>query len=145
MAQNKNGEIRECKRCGKMFFYTGVGKCICAECKAEDEAEFEMVKDYIYDNHSATIMQVSKETGVKICRIKSYLRDGRLIIPDGSPIFLNCEVCGTNIKFGRLCRECADTMSSELKREMHVDEFQIGDKPKSTYDARMRFLDRDHT
>ncbi len=142
MEKNSNGEIQECRRCGKMFCFSGVGKCICAECKAEDEADFEIVKEYIYDNHSATIMEVSKETGVKIARIKSYLRDGRLIIPDGSAIFLNCEICGANIKFGRLCRECADTLSSELKREMQIDDFQVGEKPKNTDPGRMRFLDR---
>ncbi|MGB8454013.1 MAG: hypothetical protein WCD89_17005 [Anaerocolumna sp.] len=142
MDLNKNGEIQECKRCGKMFYFTGIGKCICASCKAEDDADFEMVKDYIYDNLSATIMQVSKETGVRISRIKSYLRDGRLIIPDGSAIFLNCEVCGTNIKFGRLCRECADSLSNELRHEMQIDEFQIGEKPKSSNSGKMRFLDR---
>lgn len=139
--QNNNGDIQECRRCGKMFYYTGVGKCICAGCKAEDEAEFEIVKDYIYENLSATIMQVAKETGVRISRIKSYLRDGRLIIPDDSVIFLNCEICGTSIKFGRLCRACADNLSGEMKKEMGVDDFQIGDKPKSTGAARMRFLD----
>ena len=141
MDLNKNGEIRECKRCGKMFLFTGVGKCICATCKAEDEAEFEIVKDYIYDNIQATIMQVSKETGVKITRIKSYLKDGRLIIPDGSPIFLNCEVCGTSIKYGRLCRECAASLSNEMRQEMNIDDFQIGEKPKSLNQGRMRFLD----
>lgn len=138
----KNGDIQECRRCGKMFFYSGIGKCICAICKAEEEAQFELVKEYIYDNLSATIMQVSKETGVRVSRIKSYLRDGRLIIPDGSAIFLNCEVCGTEIKFGRLCRPCAETLSSEFKKEMEIDEFQIGEKPKNIGPARMRFLDR---
>ncbi|QHQ63544.1 MerR family transcriptional regulator [Anaerocolumna sedimenticola] len=142
MDLNKSGEIRECKRCGKMFLFTGVGKCICAACKAEDEAEFEIVKDYIYENLSATIMQVSKETGVKIARIKSYLKDGRLVIPDGSVIFLNCEICGTNIKFGRLCRECADSLSNEMRHEMNIDDFQIGEKPKNPNQGRMRFLDR---
>ncbi|WFR58690.1 MerR family transcriptional regulator [Anaerocolumna sp. AGMB13025] len=142
MDPNKSGEIQECRRCGRMFYFTGVGKCICASCKAEDEAEFESVKNYIYENLSATIMQTSKDTGVKISRIKSFLRDGRLVIPDGSAVFLNCEVCGANIKFGRLCRECADTLSKEMKQQLQVDEFQIGEKPKSSDSARMRFLDR---
>jgi hypothetical protein len=142
MDQKKNGDIQECKRCGKMFYYTGIGKCICAVCKAEDEAEFELVKDFIYDNLSATIMQVAKETGVRISRIKSYLRDGRLVIPDGSAIFLSCEVCGADIKFGRLCRPCADNLSNELKKEMEISEFQIGEKPKNAGVGRMRFLDR---
>ncbi len=142
MGLNKNGEIQECKRCGKMFCFTGIGKCICASCKEEDEAEFEKVKDYIYENLSATIMQVSKETGIRVTRIKSYLRDGRLVIPDGSAVFLKCEMCGADIKFGRLCRECADSLSNDLRHEMQVEEFQIGEKPKGSNAGRMRFLDR---
>ncbi len=136
----KNGGLQSCLRCGNMFIYSGVGKCICEACKKEDEAEFQSVKNYIYEHPSATIMEVSKETEVRVIRIKSYLKDGRLIISDDSPIFINCEVCGESIKYGRLCRNCADTMSAEMKNALKVDEYQIGEKPNMT--IRTRFLER---
>lgn len=137
----KTGGLQSCLRCGNMFLYSGIGKCICENCKKEDEEEFQSVKNYIYEHPMATIMEVSGETGVRVIRIKSYLRDGRLIISDNSPIFINCEVCGTSIKYGRLCRSCADTMTSEMKNAMKVDEYQIGEKPSPT--TRIRFLERE--
>jgi hypothetical protein len=87
---NNAGEIRVCPRCGNMFCYSGIGPHLCTKCKELDEEEFNAVKDYVYSNPNATIMEVSKETGVRVIRIKNYLRDGRLMIPDTSPIFLNC-------------------------------------------------------
>jgi hypothetical protein len=143
MSTNKIGGLQVCLRCGNMFLYSGVGKCICEECKKEDELEFKTVKEYIYSNPTATIMETSQETGVRVARIKSYLRDGRLVIPDGSPIFLNCEVCGENIKFGRVCRQCADSLSNELKQSMSISDINVGEKPRINVDHKMRFLDRD--
>ncbi len=135
----KNGGLQSCLRCGNMFLYSGVGKCICENCKKEDEEEFQSVKNYIYDHPLATIMEISKETGVRVTRIKSYLRDGRLIISDDSPIFINCEICGESIKYGRLCRSCADTMSNEMRNALKVEEYQVGEKPNPA--SRTRFLE----
>ncbi|BCN29707.1 MerR family transcriptional regulator [Anaeromicropila herbilytica] len=138
---NTTGEIRVCPRCGKMFCYMGIDKAICNKCKEEDEAEFNKVKEYVYNNSDATIMQVSKDTGVRVNRIKTYLREGRLMIPESSPIFLNCELCGTSIRYGRYCRECAESLSSEMKKELHIDEYQIGEKPKNGL-PKLRFSDQ---
>lgn len=139
---NAKEEIRVCARCGKMFCYTGMGHSICDQCKKEDEADFNLVKDYIYDHPSAAIMEVSKETGVRVNRIKAYLRDGKLMITDASPIFLNCESCGASIRYGRMCRECANTLSTEIKKEMNIDEYQIGEKPQNTNLAKIKFLNQ---
>lgn len=136
---NNAGEIRVCPRCQNMFCYIGIGPKICTKCKELDEEEFNKVKDYVYEHSNASIMEVSKETGVRVIRIKNYLRDGRLMIPDSSPIFLDCENCGTSIRFGRFCRECAESLSNEIKNELKLDEYQIGEKPKSLGQPKIRF------
>lgn len=135
-----NGDLQACLRCGNMFWHSGFGKCICAKCKEEDEEQFNIVKNYIYEHFEATLMEVSKETGVRVIRIKNYIKEGRLIIPDGSAVFLNCENCGCSIKFGRVCRECANTISNELRKGMNLNEFEIGEKPNQG--CKMRFLDK---
>lgn len=134
-----SGGLQSCLRCGNMFLYSGIGKCICEGCKQVDEEEFQLVKNFLYENPLATIMDASQETGVRVIRIRNYLKDGRLVIADNSPIFINCETCGTSIKYGRLCRSCADSMSSEMKSAMQVSEYQIGEKPLPT--VRTRFLE----
>jgi hypothetical protein len=135
-----NGELQGCARCGNLFFYSGIGKCICAACKEEDELEFNTVKDYISEHLSATILEVSRETGVRTIRIKSYIKDGRLVIPEGSAVFINCEACGEQIRFGKICRQCADKLSGEMKAALQVNDYNIGDKP-STGNGKMKFLD----
>jgi flagellar operon protein (TIGR03826 family) len=131
---NEATEICTCPRCGKIFSYLGMGMKLCQHCKDIDEEEFNKVKSFLYDNPLATVKETTLATGVKIKRIKTYIRDGRLTIPDSSPIFINCENCGTNIRFGRLCRECATSLSSELKKEMNIEEWQIGEKPQKIKD-----------
>lgn len=143
MSEYKAGELQACLRCGGMFIYSGVDRRLCRACKKKDDEEFQSVKNYIYDNPSATIMETSQVTGVRAARIKSYLREGRLIIPDESPIFLNCDVCGASIKFGKVCRQCADTLSAEFKKAMSINEYNIGERPKNLGPAKMRFLNRD--
>ena len=122
--------ISNCTRCGKLFRNSGSSLNICQKCKEIDEEEFISVKDYIYENPSATLKNTAAATGVKVVTIRSYLRNGRLMIPDNSPIFINCENCGTSIKYGRICRECARVLSNEMKKEMNIEECQIGEYPK---------------
>jgi len=122
--------ISNCTQCGKIFRNLGNGFNICQKCKELDEEEFNLVKDYIYENPFATLKNTASATGVKVMRIQSYLRNGRLMIPDNSPIFINCENCGTSIKYGRICIECAKILSKEMKKEMDIEECQIGESPK---------------
>lgn len=124
--------ISICKRCGNLFAYSGIGLSICKKCVELEEEEFKLVKNYIYENPSATFKDTVEATGVKGSRIRAYLKDGRLLIPDSSPIFINCENCGTNIKYGRICPQCADTLSSEIKKEMNITEYNIGECPNKT-------------
>ncbi len=135
-----NAQLQSCLRCGKMFLYAGTGKCICPKCTAEDEEQFNCVKDYIYNHPSASIKEVAEHTDVRVARIKSYLKEGRLIISDDSPIFLNCEICGTQLKYGRVCRSCAETLSNEMKSAMEISEYSIGEQPADFRGARMRYF-----
>lgn len=136
---NGDGEICTCTRCGKVFVHMGGWQKLCKKCKEIDEQEFELVKAYIFENSSATVKDTTEATGVRARKIYEYIRSARLLIPDNSPIFVNCEICGASIKYGRLCKECADTLSSETKKSMQIEEFHVGDRPKPDA-ARMRFL-----
>ncbi len=136
----EKNEICTCTRCGKIFQYSGIGLRLCANCKELDTKEFNLVKDYIYSNLSATVKDTSLATGVRVRRIKGFLQDGRLLIPDNSAIFLSCEGCGTNIKSGRFCRDCANALSNTEKKELEIEEYQIGERPKKVA-ARMHFLE----
>ncbi|NSW90057.1 MAG: MerR family transcriptional regulator [Firmicutes bacterium] len=107
-------ELKNCKRCGKLFNYIG-GIPICPACKDEEEADFQKIKKYLYENPGASISQVASDLNMGIDKIKKFLREGRLEIigDDGIPI-LRCEKCGEPIKTGRFCDECSRSMSTEF-------------------------------
>ncbi|WP_129597494.1 TIGR03826 family flagellar region protein [Anaerophilus nitritogenes] len=108
-------EIRNCKECGRLFQYNGISK-ICSRCQRNDEDDFKIVKEYIYENKGASLVEVSEETGVEEDKILRYLRQGRLeIVGDDATLFLECERCGTGIRTGRFCAKCAKELESELK------------------------------
>lgn len=92
MGVTGENHISTCKRCGNLFAYSGIGLNICKKCVELEEKEFKLLKDYIYENPSATFKDTVLATGVKVSRIRSYLKNGRLIILDSSPIFIECEI-----------------------------------------------------
>lgn len=135
----KIGEPKVCVKCGKMFTYLGFGHFYCPTCKERDKEDFEKVRDYIYENGVASALEVSEATGVSLKVIEQYLREGRLEIPESSPIFIKCEKCGIDIRSGRLCAECATSLSNAMRIEMNFDNEQIGAVPKKL-DGKMRYL-----
>lgn len=141
---NENGKIGEtkmCVRCKRMFTYLGYGHFYCPTCRKADEEDFKKVKDYIFKNGTAPALEVSENTGISLERINQYLREGRLEIPENSPIFIKCEMCSADIRSGRLCPDCAGKLTHAMREEMNFDDEQIGAIPKKLT-GRMRFLNK---
>ena len=69
-------EIRNCKRCGKIFNY--VDAEVCERCSVAEQSEFVRIREYLYDNPNSTVAQVNRATGVDIRVITRFLREGRL-------------------------------------------------------------------
>lgn len=139
---NDNGDLGEtkvCVRCGRMFTYLGFGHFYCPLCKDKDKEDFEKVRDYIYNHGVASAIEVAEATGVDLKTIEQYLREGRLEIPESSPIFIKCEKCGIDIRSGRLCPTCATTLSNAMKVQMNFDNEQIGEVPKRL-EGKMRYF-----
>ena len=120
-------DIRNCKRCGKIFNYIG-GAMLCPQCRQDDEVDFKKVKEYLYEYPGAALTQVSTELGVSIEKIKRFLKDGRLEITnkDGN-MLLACENCGKAITTGRFCAECERELAmglrsaaSQMKSELDI-------------------------
>lgn len=97
-------EVINCKRCGKIFRISGSSK-LCEECKGNDYLTFKEVREYIYDNPGASILEVAAYTGINESMILSYLREGRLETVGGATA-INCESCGIGISSGKYCSNC---------------------------------------
>ncbi|SNX53132.1 TIGR03826 family flagellar region protein [Thermoanaerobacterium sp. RBIITD] len=107
--------LRNCKRCGKLYTYNGID--ICPECYKKDEEDFKKIRDYIDANPSATMIEVSRATEVTIKKIMDFLKEGRLILGSQNiNIILKCERCGRQILSGRYCEDCSREIEKTLRK-----------------------------
>ena len=108
-------DVRNCRKCGKIFNYIG-GAPICPACREKEEEDFQRVKKYLYENPGASLTQVSTELEISVEMIKRFLREGRLeIANDAGNLVLECENCGRSIKTGRFCPDCERNLASGFK------------------------------
>ena len=120
-----------CVRCGKYYLNDGNLLKMCRYCRIKDKEDFEKVREYLYKHNVATAIEIEQETGVSISQIEMYLKNGRLEIPKNSPIFIKCEECGAEIRFGRYCPACSAKLSKNMSGRL-VDDLQVGElAPKS--------------
>ncbi|MGB9679526.1 MAG: TIGR03826 family flagellar region protein [Thermoanaerobacteraceae bacterium] len=119
--------VKNCKRCGRLYTYTGFD--LCPECYRQDEEDFLKLRDYIESHPNATMIEISRETQISTKRIMDFLKEGRLILnANNSNIPLTCERCGKPILTGRFCDECKNDMEKDLRRGL--EKFET-DKNKS--------------
>lgn len=136
-------EIRNCKQCGRLFNY--MGKTLCPECLKGKEDEFTIVKNYIRENPSSGIAEVSEATGTSVKQIRQWVREERLLLTEPSATAgINCESCGRPIRTGRLCPSCKNQVSRELATAY------VTEKPKNEHESlgssgkdKMRYLSKD--
>lgn len=131
-------DVRNCKKCNKLFNY--IGKPICPSCEKLLEDKFQEVKQYVKEHKEAPITVVAEENDVSVNQIKRWVREERLSFSDESLVGLECESCGALIKTGRFCDKCKmnmqNTLSSVMKKPEARESRRREDGP-----ARMRFLD----
>ncbi len=141
-------EVRNCKRCGKIYTYMG-GTPICQACKQQDEDDFKRVKQYLWDNPKANITDISAELDVSVEKIKRFLKDGRLeIITEEGNMFLECEKCGKAIKSGRFCEECErstaasiQSVASDMRNQFSAEQARKDEEARKAIG--MRYLNKD--
>ena len=115
-----NGNIKNCRKCGKMFSYF-MGPPICQACREKLEEKFQEVKEYVREHRVAGMNQITEDCGVERKQVEQWVREERLVFSDESPIKLYCEKCGAYITTGRFCEKCkkdtADNFSAAGKTE----------------------------
>ena len=106
-------EIRNCRKCGKMFNYL-TGPQVCQACKEAAEKKFQEVKEYVREHKSAAIAEICKDCGVESKQIQQWIREERLIFSNDSPVKISCEICGTQISTGRYCAKCKRDTAADI-------------------------------
>lgn len=134
-------KIKYCSKCGHQYQYQHSGIYKCPNCGNTEMDDFGKVKAFLDKNGPAPAVIISDATGVRISVINTFLRQGRIEIPEGSTHYIRCENCGADIKFGRFCPDCARSLNKNLKATLSLGE--VGDKPKRVEESgKMRFLDK---
>ena len=129
-------DVRNCKKCGKLFNYDG--DALCPLCVKEMEDKFYEVRDYIRENPSAPMPVVAEENDVPIQQIKKWIRQERLTFSKDSGVSIDCESCGKPILTGRYCRECKGKMTNSFTSMYKEKEPEH--KAKTSSNGKMRFL-----
>ena len=132
--------LRNCARCGKMFNYVA-GPAICEPYKKLAEEDFQKVKQYIADNPTASLKQISEDNQVTAKQIQQWIREERLMFSKDSPIQLLCENCGEPITTGRFCAKCKTSMANTLNSTFAKPKPALQQPVKKEPKAGMRFLD----
>jgi len=128
-----------CSQCGTLLTdndYLGYESYKCPNCGSLEMSNFGKVHKYLDEHGVSNTQEIYENTGVPTSEVNQFLQRSRLEISEKSNVFLHCEICGADIKSGRICDECAakGTKKAYLREE-------IGDKPKST--GKMRFREED--
>lgn len=134
-------DVRNCRSCGRLYNYIGGSyRNLCPDCITKLEEKFAEVKQYIEENRTAMINEVSEVCQVSTKQIEQWVREERLCFADDSPIGLDCEVCGKTIKTGRFCDGCKNTMLNQFGN-MYATPVAQQQKRRADSSARMRYLD----
>lgn len=108
-------KLKNCKKCNRLFS-SADGSTLCSRCNEDVDDEFKTVREYIYDNPSSSLKDISDGTGVNTESILKWIREGKIILSDSSSIRF-CERCGEPVMSGRYCNACISQLQSNLKIE----------------------------
>ncbi len=110
-------DVRNCKRCGKIYNYTG--GAVCNNCLQQEQEDFEKIRDYLFNNPNSSTAEVSEATGIELKVISRFLKEGRLeadYIKMSDDAALTCEKCGKSVNSGRFCEKCVREMQTDFSR-----------------------------
>ena len=134
-------DIRNCKRCKRLFNYTDRSR-YCPACAEEIEKEFQEAKEYIYKHPGVSIQGISEALEIEVAQIKQWIREERLVLSDASDGDICCENCGVPITTGRFCENCKSNLKSSLSSAVTKKEAPKKPELKKDEKNRMRFLDK---
>ena len=66
--------VRNCRKCGKLFNYIS-GPSWCPACREQMETKFQEVKEYIRENPGVFVQQVAEACDVEPSQINQWLRE----------------------------------------------------------------------
>lgn len=136
-----------CGSCQGMMIFKGVGEYECEKCHDFDYDDYGKARNYIETHPGANTSQIAENTGVSQKSIRHMLKEGRLEIASDSKTFMKCEICGINVRSGRLCDKCEVNYNRALEEKERKNLKMVGygsDKAKLELIGEKRFTRDDY-
>ncbi len=115
MTENKMSNLKNCKKCNRLFSANDASSTLCSRCNEDIDDGFTRVREYIYDNPASSVKDVSMGTGISTEAILKWIRDGKIVL-DKNAIISFCERCGEPMDDGsRFCPKCVKMLTDGLK------------------------------
>lgn len=122
-------KIKLCPICHNHMNYIYGEMFQCPSCGRKERTDFGKVREFLEIAGPQPAVIIAEETGVELKVIEKFLREGRVEIPDGSPVYIKCQSCGTDIRYGRYCPDCMLRLSKSLSVAILAPE--VGEKPRT--------------
>lgn len=106
-----------CKKCNGVMIYKGLGEFQCEECESVEYDDYGLVRNYLDKHRGANVAEISSSTGVSHKTIRDMIKENRFEVIEAPAGYLRCEMCGIEIKSGRLCHKC----EVEYHRKLEAD------------------------
>ncbi|MBQ7498940.1 MAG: hypothetical protein IJU00_14110 [Selenomonas sp.] len=104
------GKLKNCPYCHKVFVDYGEG--CCPACREKQDAERQVVRDYLKANPGADMMTLARETGLSGKVLKRMSKEG--FLGERRAIFAHpCRGCGKTIDEGIYCKACIATFAKK--------------------------------
>lgn len=107
-------DLKNCKKCNRLF-QSKDGASLCSRCNDDIDDEFTRVKEYIYDNPSSNLKDISIGTGVAATAILKWIREGKIVL-DADVTIAFCQRCEEPTDGERFCQKCQGELAQGLKR-----------------------------
>lgn len=121
--------IKICTLCNCHMDYIYGEMFQCPSCGRKERTDFGKVREFLEIAGPQPAVIIAENTGVSLKVIDKFLRQGRIEIPDGSSVYIRCQSCGTDIRYGRFCPDCMLRLSKSISQAMLAPE--VGEKPRT--------------
>lgn len=106
-----------CAKCEGVLVYKGLGEYECENCGESEFDDYGKVRNYLDEHRGANVAEISDATGVSHKSIREMIKENRFEVVDSYGGYIRCEMCGANIKSGRLCSKCELLYHRQLEDE----------------------------
>ncbi len=125
-SNSRNGVLRNCPLCGKLFSDTGFGYC--QKCYDKSREYENKINDFVKEHPNCTLRDIARQTKIPLHVASSMVNKGQFMA--GGKISYPCSRCGKAITSGLYCGTCmslvhqATVKAKQLENERRAQEEQ---------------------